>query len=402
MINIPTYEVELRLNGTLIGNVRELAQNLTWTRKRTRVGVDSITFTLNDLLFARWCEMRATSVGELLKPLALDCRVIRNGVAVAGGFLATMPSYQPKGTSANLSMKFEGYINYLAKVYLNPGIKTTAKMGDLIRAWVTIAENRAENAGKAFGFTPGVISDMTTVESSFQNYKDIKGAIVDRCDNITGAGPFEFYVHPDRTYDIIKDNDFGDVITDYTIQYPTLRNVPSATSISAKEITGFASTVIGIGAGEVSGEEGEQTAITDIQTNNEAVLEYGYAEKILQESSVSAQETLARNVASELASTSNMQWQPELKMSGAQVNPTPAGEKKIWIGDTVTLQNNQDQTGMTSGEFRVNALQVSVKNTGAEEITPSLSRGDAVNTNSFAKEWVRMQNELLALKTATN
>lgn len=400
MLNNAIYEVQLRLNGKLIGNVRELAQNLTWTRNRTRIAVDSITFTLDDQLFSRWCSERHTSVAELLKPLALDCRIIRNGVAVAGGYLATMPAYQPKGVSASLAMKFDGYINYLANVYLAPGPTVKAKMGDLVQQWVETAETRAVAAGKGFGFKTGTISDMATVESTFENYKDVKSAITDRCDNVSGAGPFEFYVEPDRTYNVIKDSEFGDEITDYIIQYPTRLNGVAATSISAKEITGFASTVIGIGGGEVSNEEEADTAIVNIQTNSDAVLEYGYAEKLLQESSVSVVESLARNVAAELANTSTMQWQPNIKLIGTQVAPTPTGSHKIWIGDTVTLDNSEDLTGMTSGQFRVNSISVSVKNTGAEEITPSLSRGEAINTNSFAKDWVRMQSELLALKTA--
>lgn len=402
MLGNATYEVQLRLNGVLIGNIREHAQNLTWVRQRTRIGVDSITFTLNDRLFAKWCDERGTSVAELLKPLALDCRVIRNGVPVAGGFLATMPSYQPKGSSASLAMKFDGYINLLASVFLSPAPTVTEKMGELVRQWVETAEARATAAGKGFGFQLGTISDMAVVESTFENYKDIKGAIADRCDNVSGAGLFEFYVEPDRTYNVIKDSEFGDEVTDYIIQYPTRLNGVAATSISAKEISGFASTVIGIGSGEVSNTEGEETAIIDTQTNNEAVLEYGYAERLLQESSVSNPETLARNVASELANTSTMQWQPDLKLTGVQVNPAPTGAKKIWIGDTVTVDNSEDLTGMTSGKFRVNSLSVSVKNTGAEEITPSLSRGEAINTNSFAKDMIRMRNELLNLKTASN
>lgn len=400
MLETAQYVVELRLDGVLIGNIREYAQNLTWTRKRTRVGVDSINFTVNDMLFAQWCRLRGTDINDVLKPLALDCRVIRNGVPVIGGYLATMPSYQPKGGSANLALKFDGYLNYLSKVYLHPSLKTTGKMGQLVQAWVAVAEQRATSAGKGFGFTVGTVSDMEVVESTFQNYKSIKDAIMDRCDNVTGAGPFEFYVHPDRTYDVVKDEEFGDTITDYVIQYPTRLNGVAATSISAKEITGFASRVIGVGAGEVSNEEETNTAITVEQLNEDAVKEYGYAEEILQQSSVSVAATLERNVASELANTSVMQWQPSIKLSGLQVNPTPNGSKKIWIGDTVALDNSQDLTGMTSGRFRVNSLQVSVKATGAEEITPSLSRGDAINTNSFAKEMVRLQNELLALKTA--
>ena len=83
------YEIELRIDGTLIGDVRRLAQNLVWARRRTRVGVDSIDFTINDVLFNQWCLERGTDINNMLRPLALECRVIRNGVAVMGGFLAT-------------------------------------------------------------------------------------------------------------------------------------------------------------------------------------------------------------------------------------------------------------------------------------------------------------------------
>ena len=103
------YEVRLYLNGNLIGDVRPLAQNLQWTRRRTKVGADAIDFVLNDKLFNQWCEARNTSINELLKPLALECRVVRNGVELLGGFLATMPAYQPLQTSANLNMHFDGY-----------------------------------------------------------------------------------------------------------------------------------------------------------------------------------------------------------------------------------------------------------------------------------------------------
>lgn len=72
------YELQLRIDGTLIGNVRDLAQNLTWVRRRTKVGVDEIDFTLNDVKFAEWCEDRGVTISQMLHPLALDCRVVRN------------------------------------------------------------------------------------------------------------------------------------------------------------------------------------------------------------------------------------------------------------------------------------------------------------------------------------
>lgn len=387
------YEVQLRLDGKLIGNIRPIAQNLKWTRNRTRIGVDSISFIVNDYLFAQWCRQRNEDMADMLRPLALDCRIMRNGVPLVGGFLATMPAYAAQGQSANLELKFDGYLNYLAGVYLYPGPVQRGKMGDLIKQWITLADQRASVAGKAFGFITGNIDEMTVVEQSISNYAAIKDIIGNRCDNESGAGPFELYFHPDRSYDVVKDSNFGDAITDYVVQYPMQINGVSATTMSAKELTGYASTVIGIGNGDV------EEAITSTQTNQEAVQRYGYAEYILNESSVSVQDTLNRNTASELASRSSMIWQPEIKLSGRQVAPIPTGNHKIWIGDTIKLQNNQDLTGMTSGDFRVNSLTVSVDANNAEEIMPILSRGNAINTNSFAKDFIRIKNELLALKT---
>ena len=368
------YRVELRLNGTLIGDVRRLAQNLTWVRRRTKVGVDEIDFTINDVLFERWLQERGWTISQVIKPMALDCRIVRNGVAVMGGFLATMPSYSPNGTSADLQLRFDGYMNLLAGVYMYPVGTQTGRMGTLIQNWITTADNRARSAGKAFGFTKGTVSSMNSVDYTFDNYKSIKDAITDRCDNTTGAGMFDVFFHPSRKYDILKDSSFGQTIKDYQIQYPARLSGVSAVTISADEVDGFASTVIGIGAGEISSDSSKNTAITKITTNSSAVRNYGYAETIYQNSSISRQSTLNDNVAAELRSVSNPIWQPQITLTGRQVSPTPTGEKKIWSGDRVTIFNTADMTGMTDGLFRVNELSVSVSDTGAELITPVLER----------------------------
>lgn len=374
MFSTPIYKVELRINGTLVGDVRKLAQDLTWVRRRTRYGADEIDFTLNDVLFAEWCSERGTDINTMLKPYALDCRITRNGVPIVGGYLATMPAYSPNGTSANLQMRFDGYLNLLAGVYMMPVGTQNGKMGTLIDNWIQLADTRAANAGKAFGLTSGVISDMAVVQYTFDNYKPIKEAIVDRCDNISGAGPFDVYFHPDRTYDIIADDEFGDDITAYVIQYPTRISGISAATINAEEVSGFASTVIGLGAGEVSSNADENTVITSTQTNSAAVSEYGYCEELIQESSVSQQTTLDGNVEAELNIVSNPIWQPETTLIGRQIAPSPVGDPKIWLGDKITLRNNADLTGQTSGIFRVNELNVKVSATGAETITPTWER----------------------------
>lgn len=374
MIELPEYRVELRINGTLIGDVRKLAQNLTWIRRRTKVGVDEIDFTINDVLLDKWLKERETDINTVLKPLALDCRIVRNGVPVLGGYLATMPSYKPNGTSANLDLHFDGYMNYLAGVYIRPIGTVTGRLSQIIVDRVTEAEQRATTAGKGFGISAGNIQNLAVVEHTFDNYKSVKDFISDRSDNVSGAGPFDVFFHADRTYDITPDDKFGDIITDYTIYYPTIQNGVSATSISANEVSGFASHVIGIGSGEISSDASKNTVITSNVTNYDAVAEYGYAEAILQDSSVSAQNTLNNNTATALAEASRITWKPDITLVGRQVAPTPDGERKIWLGDTITIVNHEDLTGQTSGAFRVNELAVKVLATGAENITPTLER----------------------------
>lgn len=400
MITTPNYEVMIYLNGSVIGDVRKLAQGLEWAKRRTRVGVDTIDFTVNDVLLAQWCEGRGVTINDLLKPIALECRVVRNGVPVVGGFLATVPAYSPMQTSANLALRFDGFLNLLDGIYLH-GEAQTGKMGELIQNWITYADNKAESYGKAYGFTAGTISDMASVQQSLENYNSVKHIIVNRCDNITGAGPFDVYFHPDKTYDVLKDEEFGDIIDDYVIYYPARLNNTSAVDISAQEVSGFASAVLGVGAGEISESGSSETeAPTSFQVNEDAVKEFGYFETVLQESSVSVQDTLDKNTAAKLATTSSGIWQPQVQLMGNQIVPTPSGNNKIWVGDTVTIQNNEDLTGMTNGQFRVNELVVKVTATNAETVTPTLARGDASANLTFAQEIKDIRNELLALKTA--
>ena len=88
MEDFPTisYKVELRLNGKLIGDCRKIAESLTWTKRCTKMGVDAISFTVNDFVFSEWCEERGVSLVDILKPLALDCRIVRNGITMVGDY----------------------------------------------------------------------------------------------------------------------------------------------------------------------------------------------------------------------------------------------------------------------------------------------------------------------------
>ena len=184
------------------------------------------------------------------------------------------------------------------------------------------------------------------------------------------------YFEVDRAYSVYADANFGDIIQDYTIRYPASLNGISATSISASEVSGFASTIIALGAGEVSSDASKNTAISTTITDSAAVAEYGYYETMIQESSVSQMATLTRNANTALKNAKDMRWQPQITLTGRQVTPAPVESGKIWIGDTITINNSPDATGTTNGQFRVNELEVKVTDSNAEEIKPKLERRD--------------------------
>jgi len=380
MLEYAKYEVNLYINGNLVGDCRSLAQNLTYTRRRTKIGADSIDFTINDKLFNNWCLERNYTINDLLKPLALECRLTRDGVSVVGGFLATMPSYEPLQASANLSLHFDGFLNLLNGVFIRDTITNlplgtiTGDMNTLIVQMITLANTVSSNAGKGYGFVVGHADSMDSIINTFDNYKTVKEWLCDRCDNQTGAGPFDIYFHADKTYDIYKEKNFGTNITDWVANFPTILNGTSATSLKAPEISGFSSSMLGVGAGDISPIASENTALFTTVSNSQAIHKYGYYETMYQESSISVLDTLTRNMNAELAINSNPVWKPEITLHGKQVHPTPSGENKIWIGDIITIVNTLDYTGMTNGKFRVNELKVDISNSNDETITPTLER----------------------------
>lgn len=367
-----TYQIQLRLNGQLIGDVRELAENLRWARNRTNYGIDAIEFSLNDQLFAKWCESYGTTIKAMLKPIALEARVIRNGEEIAGGFLASLPAYQPNQASATLQMRFDGYMNLLAGIILPPTALATKRANKFITDWIDIANARSTAAGKGFGFVAQSIQNLATVQRTYDNYKSVKEAILEMTDNVDGAGQFDVIFNPDKSYYIT--NNLGRTITDWQLYYPPRDGGQSIATISAPEVQGFASHVLTLGAGETSSNPDQSTVITASSTNASAVAEFGYFETMTQYSSVSRQATLNGHNATDLYNATNLQWNPQITLFGRQTPPSPTADFGLWIGDQIYLENTADPTGMTTGWFEIEAIEVAVSATGAETVKPRLER----------------------------
>ena len=371
-MNEATYKIELRLNGVLIGDVSSIAQNLVWRKCRTNSGVDEIDFTLNDRIFAEWCASRNTTIQQMLMPYALDARIVRNDEAIVGGYLATMPAYQPQNDSANLALRFDGYMNLLAGVYLRPTATVTKAAGAMVKDWIDFAEAKATTAGKPFGITAGTIQTLNSIQRTFDNYKSVKEAITDLTDNVDGAGQFDVIFNPDRSYYIT--NQLGRDITGWQLNYPAQLAGQGIATINAPEVQGFASHIIALGAGETSSDPNKSTVIVSESTDNSAVLNFAYVEQLNQYSSISRQATLNSRSASDLNNASKVRWLPEITLLGSQTPPSPTEEYGLWIGDKIWISNNVDYTGQTSGKFRINIIEVSRSANGAETVKPTLER----------------------------
>ena len=283
-----------------------------------------------------------------------------------------MPAYQPQSASANLQMRFDGYINLLAGVYIRPTPLRTVPADQMVVGWITDAETRATNAGKPFGLTQGNIQTLATIQRTFDNYKPVKEAITDLVDNIDGAGQFDVIFNPDRSYDIT--NQLGRDITSWQLNYPARLAGQSVATISAEEVQGFASHIIALGSGETSSDPAKSTVITAEYSDDDAIRQYGYVEQLVQYSSVSRQNTLDSHALADLHNAANVRWKPQITLLGRQTPPDPTNDYGLWIGDYIWLINDADYTEQTSGKFRINQISVAVSAQNGEIITPELER----------------------------
>ena len=102
--------------------------------------------------------------------------------------------------------------------------------------------------------------------------------------------------------------------------------------------------------------------------------EYAYVEQLTQYSSISRQNTLNSRSLTNLAKATRAKWLPEITLLGRQTPPSPTASYGLWIGDRITIENQVDMTGQTSGKFRINVLEVSRSASGGEKIKPTLER----------------------------
>lgn len=358
------YEIQLRYNGTLIGNVYPITTARSWSKVKN--GVDQISFSVSMLKMQEWCVKRGTTLAEIVKPLKLDARIVRNGTPLLGGILLEIPSYSLDNDKIDceIQFNFDGYLNIYSGLYIRPTLVYNSQpLNQYLVDIVNRANTIASNAGGDTGVTIGHIDILGNDQNTYDSYKAVKDALTEQTDNETGAGNFDIDFTYDRKFCIYKQ--MGDDRTDLVIRYPSIRGAVNATSVSFDAWNSLATHVIGVGAGNGVGDGGAAIVRqTSAAQDAFGISEFGYYEQVFQDSSISRADTLDNKISGVLEQGTKVLLTPTIGIVGNQLDLG----NTFWIGDRFSFQNDFDPFIPTSATLRVLQLDCTIDDTGAEDL----------------------------------
>ena len=356
--------IELRYNGQLLGNIAPITTSRGWTK--TKNGVDAVSFTVSLKAFSNWCVERNTTMAEIVKPLKLDARVVRNGVPLLGGVLLEVPSYSLSNSNSNvdttMDFTFDGYLNLTAGLRIRPTKKYKERLNSYLVKILNDGLTRARNAGGDLGITVGTCDQLAQDQNTYDSYKTIKDALTEQTDNTTGAGTFDIDFDYDRTFRIYKE--MGEDRSDTVINFPSKKGALNALEVSYDAWSGIATHWIGVGAGNGVGAGG--AAITTETTSAQdapGIREFGYYEEVFQDSSISVLNTLKNKVSGELKKSTMPTQNPTITLNSNNLD----FKTSFWIGDRFTFENASEELLTTSGVYRVLEIDCDIDDTGAEK-----------------------------------
>lgn len=360
------YEIQLRYNGRLIGNIYPITEKRSWSKVKN--GVDQIKFSVSMLKFQEWCVERNTTLRELITPLRLDARVVRDGTPLLGGILLEIPSYQFSNSQVDtvLDFTFDGYLNIYAGNYIRPTKKYGPEpLNSYLLKILNDANNRASNAGAPTGVTIGHIDTLGNDQNTYDSFKSVKDALTEQTDNIDGAGTFDIDFTYDRQFCIYKK--MGENRTkDIVIRYPSYRGELNATSVSFDGWSNLATHIIGVGAG--NGVDPNGAAIVEETTSAQdtpGIQRFGYYEYLFQDSSISVRNTLKNRISGYSIAGRTPYLKPKITIVGNYINIG----NYFWIGDRFTFLNDLNPFMETSAVLRAVQLDCDIDDNNVETLT---------------------------------
>lgn len=350
----PKYELELWINGVLVGDISRLAKNRRFTLRRN-AGED-LAFLMNLTAFERYCEQSGRSPLATLEPYVTDIRVKRNGQYLFGTQVVEL-QYNLNQGEINMEVKATGFLDlfkdrYITKSYA--GIESSAIFRD------AIAETQSGDPFNDFNVEQGVQQYVTPVNRD-RNYVDQN--VRDLLVNLTALvdGNFDFKFSYDRSYEIFEQVGSNRPGNKFTYPY----NISGGTvPRSALNLYNY---IIGLGSG--FGEE----ALRSIQTDPTSQGNYKTRQKIVTFNSVTEQETLDDNASAYLSRVKDILMLPSIKTSGEFCDLSVIG-----VGDRVPVEVQGHAAIPLNDTYRIEQIDCSIDDNDAEDISLTIDNFSVV------------------------
>lgn len=340
------YELELWINGSLVGDISELAKDRTFSLKRN--DSEELTFNMDLTAFEAYCAELGKAPQELLEAYVTDIRVKRLGLYYFGVHVVELdPLLNAAG--ASLGVKATGFLDLFADRYVTKnydGEERTDIARDLF------VETQSGDATNDFGVIAGAQQYNTGITDTERDYIDqnVKDAEI----NLTQLqdGNYDFRFTYDRQFETYEQIGSDRPNNKFTFPY----NIGSLSA--PRSAIGLANYIIGLGSGI-----GEETLRSE-QSDTISRGNYKTRQKILTFNSVSSQDILDNNTGAEVARRKDILQIPKLSL-----NNTLCDLGVIGVGDRVPVEVQGHPAIQIDGTYRIEQINVSLDDNDAEDIT---------------------------------
>lgn len=355
---LAVFSYDKARGATAIGDFWAIGQNWKINKNRNKASTASCDVSLRKI--AAWCAQYNFDVTRFFTPLRASVQIFdKNNVAIFEGFLTATPALALEGIDASVNLVFGDAIWVLTNdIVVPPKIYNTA-LSNAINTEINSAISRASSAGAPWGISVGGHQDaLATMEDSVTDVKNLADFVLQRTNNVDGAGQFDVYATGNSVLEIWK-NLGTDITSSREISFPDFGQPGGAQKLDFPEWSNYFSDVFVTGAGNGYGASGG--AITSSRRSAGALANTGYSRFSRQDSSISVQTTLDAHASAYLAYTAKAFSTPTATVNADLLNfcdHRDGGD--FWVGDTVAItvdDNFAQYFPVTSGyTFRVDAI----------------------------------------------
>lgn len=351
------YELELWINGVMVADISRLAKSRGYTIKRN--DAEELTFTLDVKAFEAHCVSAGRDPEATLVPYVTDVRVRRNGAYLFGTQVVDL-NYTFNESGASMVVKCSGFLDlfrdrYITKTYTAEDSPEVAR--DMLDDTQTVyGDFGVENGPDQY--VSGIPHDRAYID---QNIKDALLNLTELIDD-----NFDFAFTYDRKFNTYEMQ--GTYRPNLKLTYPY--NIKSITT--PKTALNLYNYTIGLGSG--FGEETVRSEGGDAQ-DTVSRLNYGTRMRIVSFNSVSSQDVLDQNTATENAKTKDLLILPKLTVSGEFIDLNT-----VWVGDRIPVEVQGHPSLPLNDIYRIEQIAVTLDDNDAEDI------GLTVDNYGFTQE----------------